>query len=118
MKIIPKEFLPVEIVFHPRWWYKTAGIGFDQEFFYDPEIRVKTEIRMRKVLFEKFGEFGMGEEDPEPRPIIGPVHLATYGLIAALWGCEIRYDMTSSPQVVCRNLSLEELDELKEERKV
>ena len=25
---------PVEIVLSPSWWYKHAGISFDEDFFY------------------------------------------------------------------------------------
>ena len=38
--------LPVDIVFHPSWWNKHAGIVFDESFFYDPIRRVEDERRM------------------------------------------------------------------------
>ena len=30
-----QEFLPVELVFNPNWWYQTVGISFDQDFYLD-----------------------------------------------------------------------------------
>jgi len=50
MKIEPRTFLPVEVVFHPNWWYHTAGITFDREFFFDPDRRVNDEMLMKRTL--------------------------------------------------------------------
>ena len=42
--------LPVEVVFHPSWWNRHAGIVFDEDFFYDPRRRVADEQRMERSL--------------------------------------------------------------------
>lgn len=113
MKIESRTFLPVEVVFHPNWWRHEAGISFDRDFFFDPDRRVRDEMRMRRVLWERFGEFGYGEENPRPEPVIGPVHLAAGFMMSSLWGCAIRYYENNSPVVEPRGMTLEELDAMK-----
>ena len=66
----------VEIVFNPNWWYQTAGITFDESFYFDPAMRIRNNVIMRQLLYERFGEMGMGEADLQPRPIIGSQHVA------------------------------------------
>ena len=29
------DFLPLELVFNPNWWCRTAGISFEQPFYFD-----------------------------------------------------------------------------------
>ncbi|MCD6307778.1 MAG: hypothetical protein J7M24_02140 [Candidatus Latescibacteria bacterium] len=99
MRIESKTFLPVEIVYHPNWWYHETGMKFDRSYFFDPDRRVEDEIRMRRVMWEKFGQFGYGEEHPGPEPVIGPVHLAAGYLMSTIWGCPIRYYDNNSPVV-------------------
>jgi len=93
--------LPVEIVFHPSWWYKHTGITFDEDFFYHPLKRVEAERRMEKELYERFGEFGLGEDHDKDKPLIGAVHNAAGYIISEMLGCEIRYAGNQAPQVVC-----------------
>jgi hypothetical protein len=51
--------IPYDITFHPKWWHKNAGVSFDKEFFFDNDYRIEADIRMRRILYEKFGEFGV-----------------------------------------------------------
>ncbi|MDR2682703.1 MAG: hypothetical protein LBB64_02405 [Dysgonamonadaceae bacterium] len=95
-----KQFLPVEIVFHPSWWHKHTGITFDEDFFYHPLKRVECERRMEKELYERFGEFGLGEDRNKDLPVIGAVHNAAGYIISEILGCEIRYADDQAPQVL------------------
>jgi len=27
------EFLPVELIFNPNWWYHNYGVSFDRSFY-------------------------------------------------------------------------------------
>ena len=108
MRIKSLKFLPVEIVFHPNWWYNEVGINFDRDYYFDPERRVKDEMQMRQVLWERFGQFGYGEEKPEPEPVIGPVHLAAGYMLSSLWGCEISFPKDSSPLVKPLSMTVDE----------
>ena len=62
--------LPVDIVLHPSWWNKNVGISFDESFFYDPIRRVKDERLMEQVLYERFGDLGLGEDHLKDLPQI------------------------------------------------
>ncbi len=64
---------------------------------------------MRRVLWERFGQFGYSEENPEPEPVIGPVHLAAGYMFSSLWGCQINYLENSSPIVVPLSMTAHEL---------
>lgn len=101
-----------DITFHPKWWHKNAGIFFTQDFFDDPDTRIAADVKMRKTLYEKFGKYGLGEENPKPRPLLGTDLLAAGYLHSQLMGCEIIYQKDNSPQVVPQNLTIDDVDEL------
>ncbi len=107
--IIPKTFLPVEVVFHPSWWHRHYGLTFDQAFFFDPCRRVESERAMRAALYSRFGDLGLGEKDAVPRPVIGPVNIAAGWLPSAVLGCEIRYYDHASPDVIPANMKDEQI---------
>jgi len=109
MHIESKTFLPVELVFHSNWWHEEYGMNFDRGYFFDPERRVEEESVMRRRLWERFGSFGYGEENPVPEPVVGPVHLAAGYLMSAIWGCNIRYYDNNSPVVEPMTMTLEEI---------
>jgi uroporphyrinogen-III decarboxylase len=96
--ITADQFIPIELVFNPNWWYRTAGISFDRSFYFDAETRISNDVTMRRVLYERFGEMGMGESDPQPRPIIGSQHVAGGFVIPALLGAEIQFAKDAAPQ--------------------
>ncbi len=98
------------ITFHPSWWNKNADIDFSKEFFFDPEYRMECDIKMRKVLFDKFGEYGLGEKNPQKRPLLATDLLAAGFLHSAILGCEIIFSDDNSPQVVPMNISDDEID--------
>jgi hypothetical protein len=92
--------LPVEVVFHPSWWHRHAGIVFDQDFFYHPGRRVEAERRMEDVLYERFGDLGLGKDRARDVPSIGPVHNAAGYLLSEMLGCRLEYTDNAPPQVV------------------
>ncbi len=97
-----------DITFHPSWWNKNLGIRFTEEFFNNPEYRIASDVKMRRLLFEKFGEWGIGEETPEPRPILGSDLIASGYLYSKLLGCDIRFSDEAPPEVICTALSEED----------
>lgn len=96
--------LRYEICFHPSWWNQTAGIDFSEPFWYDPEVRIEADRKMRRVLYEKFGAWGIGEENPQPRPLLGSDNTACGFILSQMLGCKVLYAADSSPQVLCANL--------------
>ena len=98
--LIRSNPLPVEVVFHPSWWNKHAGIVFDEDFFYHPLKRVEVEKQMEQELYDRFGEFGLGEKRDKYLPVIGAVHLAAGYIIQEMLGCKVIYREDSPPQVI------------------
>jgi len=92
--------LPVEIVFHPSWWYRNTGITFDEDFFYNPMKRVESERRMEKELYNRFGIYGLGKDRDKNLPVIGAVHNAAGYLVSEMLGCRIDYFEDAPPQVI------------------
>jgi hypothetical protein len=100
---LSKGPLPVEVVFHPSWWHRHAGITFDEDFFFHPARRVEAERRMERVLYERFGDLGLGEDRDRDLPLIGAVHNAAGFLVSAMLGCRVDYLENAPPQVICAN---------------
>lgn len=96
--------LRYEICFHPSWWHETAGIDFSRPFWDDPDTRIAADLVMRRALYDKFGEYGLGERDPEPRPLLGSDQTACGFLFSEMLGCRVLYAPDNSPQVLCANL--------------
>jgi hypothetical protein len=107
-----EPYLPVDVVFHPNWWHRHYGLSFDRDFFYDPRRRVWQEQRMRQLLYERFGDLGLGQKDAPRRPIIGPILMGSGYIVQEILGCEIKYQDNGNPWVLPRNLSETEIWDL------
>lgn len=94
------EILPVDIVLAPEWWHRNAGMTFDRDYFFHPVRRAEEEQRMEKILFERWGKYGMGADKDHKRPEIGAVHLAAGFLLSEMLGCTIHYSDNHPPQVI------------------
>lgn len=104
--------IPYDITFHSSWWNKNAGISFNERFFNDPEYRIEADIHMRQVLFEKFGEFGIGESNPLPRPIIDSDLIAGEYLQSQMLGCDILFSDADLPHAACAHFTEEQIESL------
>lgn len=104
------QFIPIELVFNPNWWYQTANISFDRSFYFDPETRIRNDVIMRRVLHERFGKMGPGDPDPQPRPIIGSQHVAGGFVIPALLGAEIQFEKDAAPQPLPMEMDIEQIE--------
>jgi len=67
---------------------------------------------MRRVLYERYGEMGPGEPAPQPRPIIGSMHVAGGFIITALLGAETAFKEDAAPWTIRANLSAEQVEAL------
>ena len=108
--MLNSKILPVDIVLAPEWWHMNEGITFDEDFFFHPLLRVESEQKMEKILFDRWGKFGIGEHRKEERPEIGAVHLAAGFLLSEMMGCEVRYSENHPPQVIAANSELSPID--------
>jgi hypothetical protein len=98
--------IPVEVIFNPNWWNRNYGISFDQSFYLGRAQRIENDVAMRRALYERFG---VGEPNPQPRPIIGSQHLAGGFVITALLGCEIRFSPNEAAWPVPLDLPREKI---------
>ncbi|MBN2211265.1 MAG: hypothetical protein JW709_07700 [Sedimentisphaerales bacterium] len=98
--LLGKRLLPTDFVFAPSWWNDRCGITFDKDFFYHPAKRVEVEQQMEKGLYERWGDYGMGQDHNCLLPQLGPVHLAAGYLISEMLGCEVQYNDDTPPQVI------------------
>ena len=99
----------VDITFHPSWWHRHTGIEFDEKFWFDAAYRVEADRRMRRTLYEYFGDFGIGEKAPSARPILFSDLLACGFLYSQLLGCEVLFKKNDAPQVLPADLTPEQV---------
>jgi uroporphyrinogen-III decarboxylase len=97
--------VPAEVVFNPEWWFRNYGISFDAPFYFDRALRIQNDVRMRQAMYERFQ---MGEQDSQPRPIVGSAHVAGGFVLPALFGCEIRFEPNKAPCPIPQSLGLQE----------
>ncbi len=103
-----KNHIPLGVGFYPDWWAKHYGISFDRNYYFDPEIRIEARMEMDRRLFDRFGEVGLGDPHPKPKPLI------TFGMVMlpAVFGCEIVFEKEALPWAVPLNLSEERIKRL------
>jgi hypothetical protein len=104
-----RRSIPVEFIFNPNWWYRNYSIPFDKSFYLDKAARIENDRLMRRALYERFG---FGEENPQPRPVIGSSFVAGGFVIPALLGLEIGFSESAAPWPVRGNLTYEEIRRL------
>ena len=103
-ELIQAGMLPADIVLHPSWWHHHEGICFDEDFFFHPARRVEDERKMERVLYERWGRYGLGEDRDKDVPWLGPVHLAAGYLTSGMLGCRIDYFEDTAPQVIAAGI--------------
>ncbi|MBW2348171.1 MAG: dihydropteroate synthase [Deltaproteobacteria bacterium] len=103
-----KAHIPLGVGFYPDWFNENYGISFDRKYYFDPETRVEARMEIERSLHERFGEFGLGSANPEPKPLI------TFGMVMlpAIFGCEIVFEDGALPWAMPLNLSDEEIMKL------
>jgi len=103
-----KEHIPLGVGFYPDWFHKHYGISFDEKYYFDPETRVEARMEIEKRLHERFGDVGLGNPTPEPKPLI------TFGMVMlpAIFGCELVFEKGALPWAMPLNLSEEEVMKL------
>ena len=102
--------IPVEVIFNPNWWNRNYGISFDEPFYFDKTQRIENDVRMRRALNERFG---LGEPNPQPRPVIGSEHVAGGFVVPALLGVSIGFSPAEAPWPKALNLGRAEIMALK-----
>lgn len=98
--------VPVEVIFTPSWWSQHYGLAFDEAFYLDQDKRIACDLAMRRALYDRFG---LGRANPEPRPIIGSMHVAGGFVMPALFGLEIRFQDDQAPWPVPADMDREQI---------
>ncbi len=100
----PKH-IPLGVGFYPDWFHSHYGISFDQKYYFDPETRIAARLEMDKRLNERFGDVGLGDPHPKPKPLI------TFGMVMlpAVFGCDIVFKDDALPWAMPLNLSENEI---------
>jgi len=63
--------LELDITFTRDYFTKNFGIIFKDIYFYDVNYRVEMDQKIKTLLFKKWGNYGLGEENPYPIYQIG-----------------------------------------------
>jgi methanogenic corrinoid protein MtbC1/uroporphyrinogen-III decarboxylase len=102
------QHIRLGVGFYPDWFYKHYGISFDRKYYFDPETRVEARMEIDRRLHERFGDVGLGEPNPKPRPMI------TFGMVMlpAVFGCEVIFKEDALPWAMPLNLSADEVMKL------
>ncbi len=97
--------IPLGVGFYPDWFYRHYGISFGKEYYFDPETRVEARMEIDRRLYDRFGDVGLGDPDPKPKPLI------TFGMVMlpAIFGCEIVLKDDALPWAMPLNLSEDEV---------
>ena len=77
---------------------------FPRVFWADPDARIASDIKMRRALYQRFGKYDLGKQNPEPRPLMGSDMLACGYLSSQILGCQVDFAPDDSPEVHCANL--------------
>ena len=103
-----KTKIPATFNFLPSWWFREYGIAFGERMFADPEYRAWASREMNRLAFDRFGDIGLGESDPELIYINGHLSNAT---MPAAFGCRVLFSDDKYPA----NLPLErqQLEDIK-----
>ena len=98
--------------FSEAWFHSRYGLTFGEKYCSDPLFRTEQDREARRLLFGPFGQAGIGENDPQPRP-----HLEVCGhrFLPGLFGCEIIFQDDQAPS--CRHLPVTSAAELSAIRK-
>ena len=103
-----KDHISLGVGFYPDWFNKHYGISFGKKYYFDPEARIEARMKIEKCLYERFGDVGLGNPDPEPKPLI------TFGMVMlpSIFGCEIIYKDDALPWAMPLNLSDDDIMKL------
>ena len=94
---LPKTY--ARPTFSEAWFNTHYAFTFGKKYCSDPLYRTEQDREARRLLFDHFGQAGIGEKDPQPRP-----HLEVCGhrFLPGLFGCEMIFQDDQAPS--CHHL--------------
>ncbi|MGE5549178.1 MAG: uroporphyrinogen decarboxylase family protein [Bacteroidota bacterium] len=101
-RAIPASFWP-----HANYWYDHCGIVFNEAGYANPDYMIQRSLQQQKHLYKKFGHLGVGDPEPEAKPIVNCFATTTMG---AVLGCKVVFLENDEPYALPRNITDEELE--------
>ena len=101
------SFPDIVLTFGPAWWHQYYGMIYDRTFWQNPIARTERWRRQGRLLYERFGDVGLGEADPQPHPVAGDAY--GHRFMSAFWGCEIQYVVDQFPSAIVLPHALERM---------
>ena len=95
--------------FMPNWWAKNYNIQHDEKFYFDVGYRIDMDMRMEKLLHQRFGDIGIGNPKPQPHPFIPYPSEA----VSAMFGAKLRFVENQTPYYLPLNINDKQVLEMK-----
>jgi hypothetical protein len=101
---------PVAVTFSPSWFHRHYGVDYREQTWANPVQRAERSRETARLLFDRFGDVGMGDQNPEPNPSVSDAY-GNY-FMPALFGCQIVYPPDQAPGNIQLGASIEEMRRL------
>jgi len=76
----------VLIGFSPNWNNANFGIDYSKTMWDDPIKRTNTQMDIERAIYNRFGDIGIGDQNPQPKP---SVNAYSDRYLSVLFGCEV-----------------------------
>ena len=92
-----------------NWWHTHYNFIFGEKYCMDPVYRTELDMEAQRILYDRYGDLGLGNKDPKPAP-----HLEIVGhrYIPAVLGCKIKYFDNQPPWAEPANLTDDQVEKL------
>ena len=97
------------ISFSNHWWNKNYGYEFNQEYYNNNELKVKSRVEMNNILKERFPQIELSVGNPFENIVIRPFEDRFF---PAMFGCKIHFAKDQSPWAEDNILSEIEIEEM------
>ncbi|MEI7671214.1 MAG: hypothetical protein WCK00_03785 [Deltaproteobacteria bacterium] len=70
--MLAEQFAPSRITnaisfsYHPAYHFRVFGADYGERYHSDPLFRIEQDRKVSIGYYQRFGEFGMGDQDPKP----------------------------------------------------
>lgn len=101
---------PMAVSFSPAWFHHHYGVDYSESAWLDPIARAERNRDLSRVVFERFGDVGLGSEDPQPQPVMSDAY-GNY-FMPALFGCQTVYPKDQAPANLPLDTSFDDMAQL------
>ena len=102
-----------DVMFDASWWWKFYGIAFDESYVRaHPRRRAELEGKMRRALYDRFAEVGLGSPSDRLVPVISTQMTPLNYIVGEVFGCETYFAAGGTPCTIPLRLDERRLEEL------